>query len=78
MPARLAITVVTACLNAAGQSDFALMTVEATQDQIDDGDHFSAVESQLADRGYGGPFVHFDEDDAPDFLLPAVRQYLEG
>jgi hypothetical protein len=78
MPAKRTITVVTACLNAAGQSDFALTTVEATQGQIDDGDHFDMVESRLVDRGYGGPFVHFDEDDAPAFLLPAVREYLAG
>ena len=27
-------------------------------------------------QGYEEPMVHFDEDEAPEFLFPAVQQFL--
>jgi hypothetical protein len=34
------------------------------------------VEERLIASGYEEPFVHFAGRESPDFLVPAVRQYL--
>jgi hypothetical protein len=70
------LAVVTACMTRAGFADFALSRVEVTQDEYDNGVHYDRVEQQLAEAGYEEPFLHFDECDAPAFLIPAVREYL--
>ena len=71
-----AIAVVTAYLRADGLPDFTLTEVEVTDDERANGVHYELVEEQLALTGYEEPFVHFDEIEAPAFLLPAVRTYL--
>ena len=38
--------------------------------------HCERVKEQLVARGYEEPFLHFDEGQAAQFLVPAVRQYL--
>jgi hypothetical protein len=70
------LTVVTACLNAAGVPDFTLTEVMVTPQEYADGVHCDRVEGRLLAAGYEEPFLHFDELDAPPFLLPAVRDYL--
>ena len=70
------ITIVTACMNADGTPDFALTIVEVTQEQIENGIHYYLAEAELLQAGYEEPFVHFDQDEAPAFLHPAVRQHL--
>jgi hypothetical protein len=55
---------------------FALNEVEVTQEQIDNGIHYYLVEAELLQNGYEEPFVHFDENESPPFLHPAVRRYL--
>lgn len=70
------ITVVTACMNAAGMPDFAINEVEVAAEEIDEGIHLSSVEANLLEAGYEEPFVHFPQDESPSFLHPAVRQYL--
>jgi hypothetical protein len=70
------VPVVTACRNADGTPDFALTEVEVTYPEYENGDHFDRVEQRLDDSGYEKPFLHFDPEDAPDFLLAAVREYL--
>jgi hypothetical protein len=70
------ITIVTACMNADGTPDFALTTVDATEEQIENGIHYYFAEAELLEAGYEEPFVHFDEHEAPAFLHPAVQQYL--
>lgn len=70
------IPVVSACMNAEGTPDFALNHVEVTQDEAENGIHYYLAEAELFEKGYEEPFVHFDIDEAPDFLHPAVRQYL--
>lgn len=72
------LTVVTACVSNDGTPAFALNTVEVTHDEYENGVHYDLVEDQLADAHYDEPMVHFDEADAPYFLIPAVRQYLTG
>ena len=70
------LTVVTACLNAGGTPDFALTEVEVTHAEYANGVHCDLAEQRLVAAGYEEPFLHFDEEDAPVFLVPAVRQYL--
>ena len=64
--------VVSACINAAGRPDFALSTLPAATA----GD-YEAIEEQLRQRGYECPFVHFDENEAPPYLFPAVESYFQ-
>jgi hypothetical protein len=71
-----AITVVTACRNAAGSPDFALTEVQVTPAEYANGVHYELVEERLAEAGYEKPWVHFDDREAPGFLIPAVKQYL--
>jgi hypothetical protein len=69
------MTIVSACINGAGQPDFALSIVTVRPDDPC-GVDYDALEDDLRERGYECPFVHFDETDAPAFLIPAVKQYL--
>ena len=70
------ITVVTACMRADGTPDFALTEVEVTTEEAENGIHYYLVEADLLEAGYEEPFVHYDEDESPAFLFPAVKQYL--
>jgi hypothetical protein len=70
------VTVVTACRNAAGSPDFALTVVRVTPAEFANGVHYDLVEERLAEAGYEKPWVHFDDHEAPRFLIPAVKQYL--
>jgi hypothetical protein len=70
------ITVVTACRNAAGSPDFALTEVRVTPAEYADSVYYDRVEECLAAVDYEAPWVHFDDREAPHFLIPAVNQYL--
>ena len=70
------ITIVTACMRSDGLPHFAMTEVTATQEQIDNGIHYYLAESELLMQGLEEPFVHFDQNEAPSFLLPAVRRHL--
>ncbi|MBY0525569.1 MAG: hypothetical protein K2R98_19345 [Gemmataceae bacterium] len=61
------IEVITACSDYNGMPTFVRTVVEATPEQRDNGDHYDAAEHQLEEQGYGGPFVHFDQNDAKRF-----------
>jgi hypothetical protein len=70
------IAVVSACMKADGTPTFALNEVAVTQDEAENGIHYYLVEADLLEAGFEEPFVHFDHDEAPPFLHPAVRQHL--
>lgn len=70
------ITIVTACMKRDGNPTFALTTVEATAEQIEEGIHYYFAEAELLDEGYEEPFVHFDDSESPAFLHPAVQKFL--
>jgi hypothetical protein len=72
------VVVVTACMTRAGFADFALTEVEVTRAAYEEGVHYDLVNERLHAAGYEEPFVHFDADDAPPFLVPAVRQHLRA
>ncbi len=72
------VAIVTACMRSDGLPTFALNHVEVTPEEYDNGLHYLLAERLLAQAGgYEEPFVHFGETEAPPFLLPAVRQYLD-
>jgi hypothetical protein len=70
------IAVVSASMRSDGLPDFALTEVEVTHDEYENGVLIDLVEDRLADAGFEEPWVHFDELEAPAFLLPAVTAYL--
>ena len=70
------IAIVSACMTPNGTPTFAHNEVEVTQDEAENGVHYYLVEAQLLEDGYEEPFVHFDDREAPPFLMPAVRQHL--
>ena len=70
------VTVISAVMNASGLPDFALTEVEVTSDEAANGVQYDRVEERLVADGYEEPFVHFAGRESPDFLVPAVRQYL--
>ena len=70
------VTVISAVMNASGLPDFALTEVEVTPDEAANGVQYDRVEEHLVADGYEEPFVHFAGRESPDFLVPAVRQYL--
>ncbi len=72
------ITIVSACMRKTGLPDFAINEVEVTAEEADNGIQFYLAEAQLLVDGFEEPFVHFAEGETPDFLLPAVRQYLDS
>jgi hypothetical protein len=59
-----------------GTPAFALNEVSVTKEQAENGIHYYLAEAQLLLDGLQEPFVHFDENEAPAFLHPAVRQLL--
>jgi hypothetical protein len=70
------ITVVSACMRADGYPDFAVTQVVVIPEERENGIHYYLVEAELLEAGFEEPFVHFDEDESPAFLHPAVQQYL--
>jgi hypothetical protein len=63
-------------MNANGLPDFTMTEVQVTHDEYENGVHYDMADARLAEAGFEEPTVHFDDFDAPDFLLPAVRRYL--
>jgi hypothetical protein len=70
------IAVVSACMSSDSTPTFTLYEVQVSHDDYANGVHYSRVETYLAADGFDEPYVHFDEREAPPFLLSAVREYL--
>jgi hypothetical protein len=75
-PEKHAVAIVTACMTANGTPALALNTVAVTQEEEENGVHYCLAEANLTEAGYEEPFVHFDQQEAPAFLHPAVRRHL--
>jgi hypothetical protein len=71
------VSVVTAYMRPDGIPDFTLNEVEVTHEEHANGVHYDLVETLLGQAGYEEPLIHFDQFEAPPFLLPAVRKQLE-
>jgi hypothetical protein len=74
---KLPVTLVTACMTADGTPGFAITTVAVTEEEAANGRHYELAEVQLLQSGKEEPFVHFSDAERPEFLLPAVRDYLD-
>src|SRR4051812_2768926 len=72
------VVVVSACMRADGTPAFALNSVEVTRDEAENGIHYYLAEAELLEAGFEEPFVHFDETEAPPFLVPAVTEHLKA
>ena len=72
------IRIITACHDASGCPDFAWTVVDVSKSEYDNGAHYEAAEALLQERGYEGPFVHFDQEDGKKvpWLADGVKQYL--
>jgi hypothetical protein len=70
------ITVVSACMTVAGMPTFALNQVEVTHEEYENGVHYALAEVELMDAGYEEPYVHFDDFEAPAFLVPEVTNHV--
>jgi len=71
------ITVVSACMTKSGTPALVLNQVEVTDEEIENGVHYYLVEALLLEAGYEQePCVHFDQSEAPAFLIPAVQGLL--
>ena len=70
------ITIVTACINAIGSPELVLNHVKARLDQVQIGIHYYLAEADLLEAGYQDPFVHFDQFEAPAFLMMAAKRHL--
>jgi hypothetical protein len=70
------VTLVSACMNVDGTPGFAITTVAVTEEEAVNGRHYELAEVQLLQSGKEEPFVHYSDAERPEFLLPAVREYL--
>jgi len=70
------ITIVTACMQVDGYPTFAITEVAVTSEELAEGVHYDLAHSELLERGYEEPFVHFSPEEAPPFLYPAVMDFL--
>jgi len=70
------ITIVSACMTVSGLPAFAVSEVEVTPEEAENGVQYYLAEAHLLESGYEEPMVHFSDGEAPDFLLPAVKQHL--
>lgn len=68
------ITVVSACMRPDGTPCFDMNAVEVTQEEYENGLHYAVAEDLLAGAGYEEPFVHFADQEAPRFLIEAVKR----
>ena len=63
------IKCVAACTNAGGEPDFGFVKVECSEEEYNLGKHYDAARDFLIENGYEGPFVIFDEEECPAWLL---------
>jgi hypothetical protein len=68
------ISVVSACLTSKGTPQLVLNQVDVTHEEFENGIHFVLVEDLLNDSGFEEPYFHFDELEAPSFLIEGVKQ----
>jgi hypothetical protein len=68
------IGIVTACMRNDGKPTLVRTDHDVRPEEIENGAHYFLAEGDLLLAGYEEPFVHFAEDEAPDFLFPAVEK----
>ncbi len=59
-----AIKAVVLCSNSDGSPEFFTCEVQATNDEIENGEHLDAAKQMAAEQGFEGPMIAFDRGDA--------------
>lgn len=73
------VTVITACMNAEGNPDFAWTEVDVPVGDYIAGNHLDRVEEILLGDDFEEPFVHFvvgDETERVPWLVEGVKKYV--
>lgn len=60
---------VVACHNASGEPDFYFCIIQCNESDYELGRHYDMVEVYAKEQGYEGPFVVYDENECPEWLL---------
>jgi len=68
------VTIASACMTSQGSPTFVLQDVDVTEEEFENGIHYALAEDWLTDAGFDEPFVHFADEEAPAFLLDALKQ----
>ena len=68
------VTIISDCMRPDGTPCFVRNEVEVTADDRAEGIHYLHAEARLVREGYEDPWGHFDQWEAPFFLIPAVTQ----
>jgi hypothetical protein len=58
------IKVTVLCTNSEGSPEFHWVSLDVTQTQYDNGDHYEIAKAAAESEGYEGPMIAFDENDA--------------
>lgn len=67
-----------ACKNSQGEPDLFYVTVTASKEEIDNGDHYDTAAYFANKAGYEGPYVAFDENDsAGKFLMTGMDKRIK-
>jgi hypothetical protein len=72
------VNCVVACRNAAGFPDFYPCTVELTQAEYDEGDHYDRALERASETGFQQPMLTYDENDGPRWLFARFFPPAEG
>ncbi len=62
------IKLVVACTNASGIPELVAVKVAVTKAEYENGVHYEKAEFKLKQKGYEGPFVCLDENDASELV----------
>lgn len=63
------LKMIVAGTDAMGTPDMFFCKLKTTEEEVEEGLHYERAKVIAKDNGYGGPFVVWDEDDAPQVLL---------
>lgn len=68
--------VVVICTNSEGAPEFHTCVPEVTQEQIDNGDHYTLAKENAEHNGYTGPMIAFDKSDPAAKRLGEILAWL--
>ncbi len=63
------LKMIVACTNANGEPDLYFFRLKTTHDEVADGRHYDRAKIIAKEQDNEGPFVVWDEDDAPQAML---------
>lgn len=69
------VTVV--CTSASGEPTLYMATVQVTEEQYQDGDHYDLAKEIAAENGYEAPMIAFDTRDEAAKQLAQVSEFMK-